>query len=136
MKMNEPIGDGLYGPLIMRSVLGAYFIISGLRLLDDIPGFIAEVQRFGILPNRLAAIYAILLPYFQIGVGGLLVIGFWTTFASLVTSLMLVSFIVAIGVFPTKFGPFNKDFILLAASLSLLYTGAGAFSLDRFRKAG
>lgn len=136
MKMNEPIGDSLYGPLILRSVLGAYFIISGMRLLDDIPGFIAEVQRFGILPNQMAAMYAILLPYFQIGVGGLLVIGFWTTFASMISSLMLISFVIAIGLFPTKFGPFNKDLILLASAISLLYTGAGAFSLDRFRKAG
>jgi len=136
MKMHEPVGDACFAPLLIRLGLGSYFVLAGLLKLDDVPGFIEGVRSFNILPDHMATLYGILLPYLEIAFGGLLVIGIWTTLASIVTSLMLFSFVVAIGVFPEGTNLFNKDIILLAASLSLLYSGAGAFSIDRFRKAG
>jgi uncharacterized membrane protein YphA (DoxX/SURF4 family) len=78
-----------------------------------------------------------LLPYFELAAGVLLIVGIWTTLAAMLTSLMLLSFVIAFGAFP-KGGEllFNKDILLLAASVSLLYSGAGALSIDRFRKTG
>lgn len=136
MKMNEPIGNPIYGPLLIRLTLGLYFVLAGFAKLDNIPGFIKEVQGFHILPDHFATLYAILLPYAEMGAGLLLVIGIWTTLAAVLSSLMLLSFVIAFGAFPHGEHLFNKDILLLAASLSLLYSGAGALSIDRFRKTG
>ncbi len=67
--------------------------------------------------------------------GGLFLIGFWTTLTGLILALLLGSFVYAIGLRPASMGPFNKDLILLAAVLCVLYTGAGSMSIDRFRSA-
>ena len=135
--MSEPVADALYGPLIIRLAIGVYFLLAGLAKLDHIQTFIEAVQGFKILPTQFAAVYAILLPYVEVGVGVLLILGIWTTLAAFLSSLMLVSYIVAIGIFPHSSSElFNKDFILLAGTLSLMCTGAGALSVDRFRKNG
>ncbi|MBX7144695.1 MAG: DoxX family protein [Oligoflexia bacterium] len=134
--MNEPIGNPIWGPFLIRMTLGLYFMLAGYAKLDNIPGFIKEVESFQILPPHLATLYGILLPYMEILGGTLLVIGIWTTLAAFVISLMLLSFVMAFGVFPKGGYLFNKDVLLLAASISLLYSGAGAMSIDRFRKTG
>lgn len=136
LKINEPVGNPIYGPLLIRMTLGIYFVIAGFSKLDNIPGFIKEVQSFRILPDHIATLYAILLPYAEMAAGVLLIIGIWTTLAALLSSLMLLSFVLAFGPFPTGGKLFNKDILLLAASMSLLYSGAGALSIDRFRKTG
>lgn len=134
MKMHEPIGSPIYGPLLLRVTLGIYFFLAGEAKLNLGPQFMAEVKSFGLLPDRLAELYAVLLPWLEIFAGILLVLGLWTTLAAILTSLMLLSFVIAMGPFGHR--PFNKDIILLASSLSLLFHGAGALSVDRFRKSG
>ena len=136
MKLNEPIGNADIGPLLVRMPLGLYFLAAGFAKLDNIPGFIKEVQSAHVLPDHLATLYAILLPYGEMATGLLLILGIWTTLAAVLSSLMLLSFIIAIGVFPNGGYLFNKDVILLGGALSLLYSGGGSLSIDRFRKSG
>ena len=136
MKPSVPIGQSIYGPFLIRLTLGSYFIMAGLVKLENPQGFLEEVQRMALLPQSGSLLVGIILPYVEIAAGTLLLVGFWTVLAALFTSIMLIAFIVAIGLKPTAFGPFNKDFILLAASLSIMYSGAGAFSVDRFRTSG
>jgi uncharacterized membrane protein YphA (DoxX/SURF4 family) len=134
---SDPIGNPLFGPFLVRVGLGGYFALAGLVKLENITVFVDRVRAFGILPNELATLYGLLLPYAEIAVGTLLILGFWTTVASALASLMLSSFIVALGLFPnSQVMVFNKDIILLGGSLSLLYSGSGAMSVDRFRKLG
>ena len=140
MRMDAPLGNDAYGPTLVRIALGSYFVIAGMAKMDHIPQFVEFILQTNVLNQYMARLYGNLLPYFEIVAGGLLVIGFWTTLAAMLTTLMLTSFIMAMGVFPhspTPFGTeklFNKDIILWCASASLLYTGAGAFSIDKFRK--
>jgi uncharacterized membrane protein YphA (DoxX/SURF4 family) len=136
MKPNEPIGNPLYAPFLIRVGLGAYFVLAGLVKIDSIVAFVNEVRSFGILPDQLAIVYGHLLPYAEITVGTLLLLGYWTTAAAISASVLLSSFIIALGLFPNSGRLFNKDVILLGAALSLLYSGAGAVSVDRFRKLG
>lgn len=133
-KMHEPIGEAIYGPLLVRLSLGAYFAIAGLTKLDNHQAFIAEAQKLNLFPGKFGVLYAIVLPYLEIAAGALLVIGIWTTLAALILALIIVSFIIPVGLFPSGGRLFNKDVILLCGVLSLLYTGAGALSVDRFRK--
>jgi uncharacterized membrane protein YphA (DoxX/SURF4 family) len=132
MKLNEPIGKAEYSPLFLRVPLGLYFIMAGLLKLNDVNVFIEVVKSYHILEGNLATLAGILIPYLEIGVGGLIILGLWTTLASVVASVLLTSFIYAIGVRVDEL--FNKDFILLGVSLSLLFSGPGAFSIDGIKK--
>lgn len=136
MKMHQPLGNPIYGPFLVRISIGGYFLLAGLMKLDNIPSFVKEVRSFDILPAHLATLYGILLPYTEVAVGILLLIGIWTTGAAIMASLLLLSFVIAIGLFPARGDLYNKDLILLAGALSLVFSGAGALSIDRFRKTG
>ena len=135
MKLSEPIGNPNYAPLFIRIALGIYFVLAGLAKFEHLQQFIAEVQSFELAPEHVSTLFAILLPYVEVAAGGLLVLGMWTTLAAVVTTFLLACFVYAFGLFPTRPDLFNKDIILLAASLSVLYSGAGAISVDGFRKA-
>lgn len=136
IKFNKPVGDAMYGPLLVRLALGSYLLMAGLAKMDNIPGFINEVQTFHYMPQHLATVYGILTPYLEVIVGGMILLGMWTTLAAGMAGLIVISYIFAFGVFPYTSKIINKDIILLSAALSLLYTGAGALSIDRFRATG
>jgi uncharacterized membrane protein YphA (DoxX/SURF4 family) len=131
---SKPLGNNSFAPLLIRATIGSYFLMAGLQKLDQIPAFVGQVQRFGILPNQLATLYGMLLPYVEIMTGFLMLIGLWTTLTGVLGSLMLFSFIVAFGVFPNGSQFFNKDIILFAGTLSLILTGPGAWGLDKIKK--
>ena len=134
MKFNQPIGAAPYGPMIVRLALGAYFIMAGLSKFDILAAFVDQVRAIGVLPGNFAAVYGILLPYVEVAVGGLLILGMWTTMVGVLAGLLIVSFVAAFGIFPGHKEIFNKDIILLAATASLLYSGPGAFSVDNIGK--
>jgi len=134
MKMNEPIGKAAYGPLLIRLSLGSYFLLAGLSKLPLLHAFITQVKSFGVLPENLSTLYATLLPYLEVFVGGTILLGLWTTLAGLMAAFLLLSFIVAFGFFPGEYLIFSKDVILAAGALSLLYSGPGAYSIDNVRK--
>lgn len=136
IKMHEPIWDGVFGPLFVRAPLGAYFFLAGWYKLGDLKGFVKIVQSFHLMPEPFATLYGILLPYTEMAIGVMLIVGLYTTLAAITACLALASFVWALGIFPQGDKVFNKDILLLLAAFSLLYTGAGAFSIDRFRKTG
>ncbi len=137
MKLNQPIGNAMYAPIFIRFALGGYFILAGLLKLENPTAFIQQVQHFQLLKEPLATLYGILLPYAELGAGALLILGLWTTLAGALSSLMLISFIIAMKLFPdASTHLFNKDVLLLCASLSLLWSGPGFYSIDYFRKTG
>ena len=132
--MDEPIGPASVGPLIARVVIGAYFLLAGLSKLQMLSAFVAQVKTFGVLPENASSLYAVLLPYLEVFIGGCFILGLWTTMVAIVASMLLVSFIFAFGFFPGSSDIFNKDIVLLGTVLSLLYTGPGAYGLDNIRK--
>ena len=136
IKLTEPVGDISYAGMFARIPLGLYFIVAGFQKVGNPAAFAEEVRKFSIIPDHLATVYGVLLPYLEIASGGLLVLGAWTTLAAIMSSLLLLSFIIAIGVYPNGRPLFNKDIILLGISLSLLFSGGGRMSVDRFRKSG
>ena len=135
MKINQPIANAAWGPLMIRLPLGAYFILAGLTKFQNMPTFMEGVRDLHVLPTQVAMLYGTLLPYIEIITGVLLVIGLWTTLASLFAVLMLGSFTYALGVFPHKTDLFNKDLILLGGALSLMFLGSGTWSVDKIKGA-
>ena len=134
MKINQPVGPSGWAPFFTRVTLGAYFVLAGLSKLEALAAFIQQVKGFGVLPDNASSLYATLLPYSEVALGGFLVLGLWTTLMGLLSALMLLSFVFAFGFFPGHHDLFNKDIILLAASVSLMYSGPGLYSWDNIRK--
>ncbi len=116
--------------------------MAGWAKLDQLAAFINEIKGFNILPENMAALYGTMLPYVEVLVGVLLILGLWTTMASALCSLILCSIILAYGIFPepvpgaapADINLFNKDLLLLGASLSLLFSGCGGYGLDNVKK--
>ena len=136
MSFNRPIWHPSLAGFLIRIPIGLYFIIAGLVTLDHLDAFVEAVKQLGFLPVKAATLYAVLLPYLEIAIGGLLIVGLWTTLCAVVAAFMLFSFILVFGIFPYPSNPqlFNKDVLLLGAVLSLLASGPGAFSVDGFKE--
>jgi uncharacterized membrane protein YphA (DoxX/SURF4 family) len=134
MKINEPVGSAVWAPLLIRLSLGSYFILAGLGKLEVLAAFIEQVRGFNMLPGNLAALYGTLLPYAEVFIGGMLIVGLWTTLMGLLAGALILSFVCAFGFFPGGHDLFNKDLILMATALSLLYSGPGIYALDNVRR--
>ena len=133
MSLGTPIWHPSYAGLLVRFPLGIYFLSAGCLTIANIKNFVTEVPTISWLPDKIAPLYAAVLPYTELIVGVLLILGLWTTLAAILSSAMLLSFVLIVGPFPygEKLPIINKDIILLCASLSLLASGAGGFSIDK-----
>jgi uncharacterized membrane protein YphA (DoxX/SURF4 family) len=136
MKINAPIGNATYAPLFIRLTLGSYFVLAGVSKLPLLNAFIGQVKSLAVAPENVATLYATLLPYLEIFVGVAIAVGLWTTLTGLMAAVLLLSFVIAFGIFPGEFQIFSKDIILAGAALSLMFSGPGAYSADNLRKSG
>ena len=134
IKINQPIGPGVWAPFVIRLALGSYFVMAGLGKLEVLAAFIEQVKAFNILPSNVAALYATLLPYIEVAIGGMMICGLWTTLTGILSGLLILSFVFAFGFFPGSNDLFNKDIILCAAACSLLFSGPGVYALDNIRR--
>lgn len=84
-----------YLSFLFRLVIGVTFIISGAGKLPEGTAFVNQVEGFDLLPHVLARFYATALPWVEIILGALLVLGLFSRFASAIGGLVALSFIVA-----------------------------------------
>jgi uncharacterized repeat protein (TIGR01451 family) len=78
-----------------RLILGSIFIFSGLtKILGDID-FIGVINGYNILPESLSTLYGLSLPWVELIIGSLLVLGLFTRLAAAIGSAMVISFIFA-----------------------------------------
>lgn len=83
-----------YLSLVFRVVLGIVFIVSGSSKLSEAAVFIDQVEGANVLPHALARAYATALPYVEIVIGALLILGLLSRFAAGIGGLMALSFII------------------------------------------
>jgi uncharacterized membrane protein YphA (DoxX/SURF4 family) len=137
MKLNEPLGPTIWAGFFVRIALGYYLFIQGYLHLNQVPEIVERVKSFNMVPTHLAQLYGSLLPFLAVACGFLLLVGLWTTLAALVSTIMIASFVYAFKEYPTTWrtAP-SVSIILLCSSISLLFSGSGALSVDNNRKAG
>jgi uncharacterized membrane protein YphA (DoxX/SURF4 family)/thiol-disulfide isomerase/thioredoxin len=78
-----------------RLVLGGIFIAASITKLQDQSGFVDDVVRYGILPDILAQLYGIIVPWLELLIGCSLILGIFSRLASAVSIPLIISFIVA-----------------------------------------
>ncbi len=83
--------------LVLRLLLGAYFVYASLDKIADPAAFAKVVYQWQVLGPVLSNLLAVTLPWVEILAGGLLIFGVWRKEAALVIALLLVVFLLAAG---------------------------------------
>ncbi len=130
-------GSSSFGLLLIRFSIGSIFLLAGAKKAMDVEAFINYVKGLEILPANLAFISGFILPFAEMLFGALFLIGFFTPLTSLALSFMTVGFIGISAVFHTEnqlytIPVYGFYFVILACTLTTLFSGAGIISLDVF----
>lgn len=129
-----------YMTLATRLILGGLFIFAGVSKATESQAFVDYVISYDILPETLAEVYALALPWVEIALGALLLLGLFLRLSAIGSGLVLVSFIIANSVAIYKYGGLHPcpmcfgtvttllstqslvlDFFMLALALQILF---------------
>ncbi|MFN3167115.1 MAG: DoxX family protein [Phycisphaeraceae bacterium] len=135
------------GLLVLRATLGLYLLIAGIgkvrgEFSNGVGSFYKGKGFQGLqpdwLPDAFAAPYGYALPWLEVIVGALLIVGLLGRFAAIGGFLMLASFTIVkvestgsiTGLKPDEVGSFNANYIQSAAYLLLVLAGCGRIAVD------
>lgn len=96
--METDIPTLLAAALVARLYLGGFLVLSALGKLRNLSNFVDGTIAYQILPPQVAKLFALLLPWVELGIAALLLSGLYLRLVSLLTILLLLCFIVAIAV--------------------------------------
>lgn len=135
--------------LVLRVAVGAIFIWAGALKIGHADVFAAQITAFRIVPHALIAPLALLLPFFEIVLGGYLVLGLYTRVAAVIAAIQLAIFATAIGTAVARglslscgcFGPGDKtvtswpevarDVVFAGVAAFVAWQAPGMLALDR-----
>lgn len=83
--------------LAFRLILGITFITASLHKVIDPGKFAQIIYGYGLFPENLINLMAIIVPFLELFCGILLVLGIYKGGASLIVNIMLAGFIIAIS---------------------------------------
>jgi uncharacterized membrane protein YphA (DoxX/SURF4 family) len=125
------------GLLFARIPLGAYFIFASVaKLRMGVDNFASAMlpSAMKFLPEHLARMYLTYLPWVELSVGILLILGLLTRFIAAIITLLLISFTLHAGVSgalsPDVKLPFHPNLVFLGTALAIMLCGPGWLSLD------
>lgn len=87
---------GWFG-LVARLVLGGVWLAAGAAKVRDVAESVRAVHAFQILPYEASKLVGAVLPFVEMALGLLLVAGFATRFAAVLSALLQAAFIVGIA---------------------------------------
>ena len=88
---------GTYAVIVARLVLGGLLCYAGFNKMMDVPGFAKDIEHFRLLPGTLERLVAVVLPWNEMTVGAMLILGIWTRAAALASILFSLVFAVAVS---------------------------------------
>jgi uncharacterized membrane protein YphA (DoxX/SURF4 family) len=133
----------------VRVLVGALFIVAGATKVGHFNELAAAIAGFRLLPEAVIAPLAVLLPFFEIGLGLYLISGLFTRGAAVVAAVQLGIYSAAIASAVVRhipascgcFGPQDQakadwphvavDLALAAVCLFVAWRAPGLFALDR-----
>ena len=83
--------------LVARLVLGGTLIVAGYLKFDELDKSQMAVRAYELLPIPLANFMGVFLPFFEIAVGILLVLGAGTRLSALASGLLMFAFMIGIS---------------------------------------
>lgn len=83
--------------LVLRLVIGLYFVYASLDKIADPAAFARIVYQWQVVGPIPSNLVAVVLPWMELLAGALLIVGAWTREAAGLVALMLVVFLVAAG---------------------------------------
>ena len=98
--MSDALASALRSPrlqLVLRVLLGLYFVHASLDKIADPPAFARIVYQWQVLGPIPSNIVAVTLPWVELLAGLLLIVGIWKRDAAAVVAVMLGVFLVAAG---------------------------------------
>ncbi len=133
--------------LLCRLSLGGMFLLSGFgKVMGELKGFPENLGAFrngyyavlqpSFVPDLIATPYGYALPWIELILGALLVLGLFGRVTALLVSFVMVSILVsqvnAHGITATDDPgpPFNPNYVLLSLALLLTLLGPGKLALD------
>lgn len=82
---------------LVRLGLAAVWLVSGAIKVSDLNQTYIAVQAYELLPSGLASVVAGAIPFLELALGVLLVLGFGTRLTAIVSAVVLVAFIGAVA---------------------------------------
>ena len=146
-----PILEDIFAVLV-RLLLAGLFLYSAIPKIIDPIGFIIKIDEYNVLPPEFVEPFGTYLPWLMIVSSAFLIIGLGTRGAAGAISLMILSFLIAIGIniyretsglpcgcFGENSGDvgwvlFIQDVGLFLLSAYIILRGCGRFGLDRLVK--
>ncbi len=83
--------------LIARLALGGVLFVAGAIKIPYPYKAAAAMRAYELLPNSFASIFGYILPWFEVGLGLLLILGVATRLSGLIGALLMILFIAAIS---------------------------------------
>ncbi|MCD6641052.1 MAG: DoxX family membrane protein [Nocardioides sp.] len=83
--------------LVARLVTGGVWLVAGALKLPDPASSVRAVRAYDLLPEAVVPTVGHLLPAIEVAIGLLLVLGVLTRFASVVSALLFIAFIIGIA---------------------------------------
>jgi uncharacterized membrane protein YphA (DoxX/SURF4 family) len=81
----------------VQIALGAVFVAAAIPKIADPPAFAHMIYNYRLVPGALVNGLALLMPWLELLVGIVLILGVWRREAALIAALLLVVFLGAIG---------------------------------------
>ena len=125
--------------IIVRFILGTIFIAAGIPKILDTASFASVVYNYHLLPDIFINLFSITLPWLEVIIGIMLIIGIWLPGTVILYNLLMIVFISALvfntargldiscGCFSTDpgelidIGTIFRDIIILCASMYLFF---------------
>lgn len=131
----------------LRLALGVIFIAASVDKILNPAAFGEIIHNYQILPDRFISVAAIVLPWLEIILGALLILGVWLPGAVFLTNLLLFAFFAALafdaarginvhcGCFSTSAsGAASMTWYLFRDSLFLILSGSLFYSVFRKKR--
>lgn len=83
--------------LVARLVTGSVWVVAGALKLPDVAASVRAVRAYDLLPEAVVPLVGTLLPVLEVVLGACLLVGLLTRTSSVLSSLLLVAFMVAIA---------------------------------------
>ena len=140
---------GAWVVLVLRLAIGGIFIVAGASKVGNAAQFAAQIAGFRLLPETLVAPLAVMLPYWEMLLGALVMLGLFTRVAAWFAVVLLALFDAAIASAVVRgmtvscgcFGPNDatvttwaevaRDGIFVVLALIIALRPPGALALDR-----